>query len=230
MKSSFHNQHHRNSEPNLSTKKSRSENYFLGLAKYYRKKGLYKEALYTCDQALFHYGESSTARLIKAQCYFSLRQYAKSLSGLRKALEKEPKNLEALDLSMEIHKKLGQKKSISRIMERISKVRSKNISNSNKKDAVEEEPCEQEKDSPFEIDFVFATKTVAELYLRQGLKEKAKFVIEAMLKRDPNDAWTKEKLKTLKEETTGKRVLAAQADYLNRALTAIKDKRVFSTK
>lgn len=50
--------------------------------------------------------------------------------------------------------------------------------------------------TPALADPEFATQTVAELYLRQGLKEKAKQVLEIILKRDPNNSWAKERLAT----------------------------------
>lgn len=39
----------------------------------------------------------------------------------------------------------------------------------------------------------FATCTIAELYLHQGLKEKAKQVLEIILKREPNNEWARER-------------------------------------
>lgn len=47
----------------------------------------------------------------------------------------------------------------------------------------------------------FATRTIAELYLRQGLKSKAKSVIRKILKEDPANMWARETLQEL--ETDG---------------------------
>lgn len=60
----------------------------------------------------------------------------------------------------------------------------------------EDEAASDEDDSPFQ-GTTFATRTVAELYLRQGLKAKAAKILDAMLAKDPNDSWARETLKKL---------------------------------
>ncbi len=59
---------------------------------------------------------------------------------------------------------------------------------------VEKEPDEEEAQPNSLADPEFATRTVAELYLRQGLKEKAKQVLEIILKREPNNEWAQSTL------------------------------------
>lgn len=54
----------------------------------------------------------------------------------------------------------------------------------------------------------FATRTIAELYLRQGLKSKAKSVVRKILKDDPSNVWAREILQDL--ESNG--IVARQKD------------------
>lgn len=60
-----------------------------------------------------------------------------------------------------------------------------------KTELIEQEP-EEELEEP-----TFATRTIAELYLRQGLKSKAKSVIRKILKDDPSHEWARETLQDL---------------------------------
>jgi tetratricopeptide (TPR) repeat protein len=60
----------------------------------------------------------------------------------------------------------------------------------------EDEAAADSQESPFQ-GATFATRTVAELYLRQGLKVKAIKILEAMLLKEPNDSWARETLKKL---------------------------------
>lgn len=84
-----------------------------------------------------------------------------------------------------------------------------------------------EEESPMG-DSTFATKTVAELYLRQGLKEKAKKIIEMMLQRDAKDIWASETLEKLSASSVNKVDLQARrtqlmvkAQYLERLLARV---------
>lgn len=83
-------------------------------------------------------------------------------------------------------------------------------------------------------DITFATRTIADLYLRQGLKEKAKKVLQLMAERDPNDAWAKETLQKLLPSSgnniapQAKRTqLMLKAQYLERLIARVQSvKRV----
>ncbi len=46
----------------------------------------------------------------------------------------------------------------------------------------------------------FATRTIAELYLRQGLKAKALAVVRKILKNEPENSWARETLQNLKSD------------------------------
>ena len=227
MESLFHNQSPRNSKIDFSSSKEpRSQDYFLKLAARYKNRKLYKEALYTCDQAIFHYGLFPPALLIKARCYFYLRQYAKSLSSLRAALKTDPKNLEAFNVSMDIHKKLKQEKSFSNLFQQAARIRSENESTKEEKNfQVQEERSAREQSTESSFDVIFATKTVAELYLRQGLKEKAKSILEVILKREPGNDWAKKQLESLEQKSNKKNILEAQAKYLHHVLNIIESRR-----
>lgn len=67
----------------------------------------------------------------------------------------------------------------------------------------EDEAAASSSDSAIEIDAAaseepaFATRTIAELYLRQGLKQKAVKVLRKLLRDDPTNAWARETLQDL---------------------------------
>lgn len=80
---------------------------------------------------------------------------------------------------------------------------------------------------PFE-DNTFATRTVAELYLRQGLQDKAKRVLALMLHKDASDDWARETLQKLSATNDKTRSSQAQrtqlmlkAQYLERLLVRV---------
>ena len=82
--------------------------------------------------------------------------------------------------------------------------------------------------SPIGGDITFATKTVAELYLRQGLEEKAKRVVEMMLRKTPGDAWALETLRKFSISSGKNKVsqakrtqLMLKAQYLERMLARV---------
>ncbi len=74
----------------------------------------------------------------------------------------------------------------------VAKAKVKSLESGDFLDVATEEP--EEEVAPALADPEFATRTVAELYLRQGLKEKAKQVLEIILKREPNNEWAREQL------------------------------------
>ncbi len=79
----------------------------------------------------------------------------------------------------------------------------------------------------------FATRTIAELYLRQGLKQKAARVLRKILDEDPGNGWARETLQELgsdgivlpvrKPEMNSRRAaLTAQAHVLERLLAQVR--------
>lgn len=78
----------------------------------------------------------------------------------------------------------------------------------------------------------FATKTVAELYLRQGLAAKAEKILEMMLERNPADRWAAETLqkisqKSVKQDSSQleRTRLMLKARYLERLLMRVQSIR-----
>jgi tetratricopeptide (TPR) repeat protein len=82
------------------------------------------------------------------------------------------------------------------------------------------------------IEDTFATRTIAELYLRQGLSQKAIEVLQRMRERDPNDKWVINALQNIHTNSTfpsgtnkvildRQSVLAKKAQYLERALAQL---------
>lgn len=83
---------------------------------------------------------------------------------------------------------------------------------------------------PDAVSDTFATRTIAELYLRQGLNSKALAVLKRILASDPANHWAKEAMRNIQANSslpdqTNKVVLERQtilskkAQYLERALT-----------
>lgn len=97
------------------------------------------------------------------------------------------------------------------------------ISSSDQVEAEEDESVEP----------TFATRTIAELYLRQGLRRKAQRVLRKILQEDPGNAWARETLQDLgsdgivlpvrKSEVNSRRTaLSAQANMLERLLAQVR--------
>lgn len=60
-----------------------------------------------------------------------------------------------------------------------------------------QEILDQSEEDDDGVEPAFATRTIAELYLRQGLKRKAKKVLRQILKDDPTHSWARETLQVL---------------------------------
>lgn len=60
-----------------------------------------------------------------------------------------------------------------------------------------DEPEIMESEEGLDLDPTFATKTIAELYIRQGLRKKAAAVIRKILEQNPSDPWAQSTLQGL---------------------------------
>lgn len=79
-------------------------------------------------------------------------------------------------------------------------------------------PSKEEADEPGEP--TFATRTIAELYLRQGLKRKAEKVLRKLLQDEPGNSWARETLQDLGTDEIVLPVRKPQVDPRRAALTA----------
>jgi tetratricopeptide (TPR) repeat protein len=70
----------------------------------------------------------------------------------------------------------------------------------------------------------FATRTIAELYLRQGLEGKARKVLRKLLREDPRNAWAREVLQELESDGI---VLSASNKNVTRLDAALQKKAKF---
>lgn len=227
---------------------------FATLADEFRKKGQVQKALELCKEGLRESPDFTTGILVRALCFFDLKRYRDCLRETQKILEKDPENVEAEKLRAEVFIHLGQRKAAMNSLAKVANLVSKrsrhaqsmeNESISRLDDfqvetlpgALESNALEKENfpinnvyfngpQSKFE-DTTFATRTVAELYLRQGLEQKAHKILCLMLQKDPSDAWAKEnilKLEALdtKYERKARLVLTAKAQYLKKLLKQLK--------
>jgi Tetratricopeptide repeat len=96
--------------------------------------------------------------------------------------------------------------------------------------------AEAELEDANEPDPTFATRTIAELYLRQGLTAKARRVLRKILQEDPSHEWARETLQDLgsdgivplaqKPPSDSRRAaLAARARLLERMLAQVRLRR-----
>lgn len=78
------------------------------------------------------------------------------------------------------------------------------------------QPAEQEDDG---VEPTFATRTIAELYLRQGLRQKATKVLRKILQEEPTNQWARETLQDLGSDGI---VLPAQQSRIQAQRAALK--------
>jgi len=98
------------------------------------------------------------------------------------------------------------------------------------------EPLEPEVAESAPAEPTFATRTIAELYLRQGLRDKAMRVVRKILRDDPRNEWARETLQDLgsdeivlaapksSEHTRGS-ILTRRARFLERLLAHVRMRR-----
>lgn len=88
---------------NLSEKSVQDEDFFVayGSLEYWNEQ--YARSMEILDQGLAYHPQSETLLLLKARVFFAGKQYAESGNAIKKVLEINPKNTEAVNLAVRIN-------------------------------------------------------------------------------------------------------------------------------
>ncbi len=179
----------------------------------------YSEALVELQQVLLQNPQNIKALKLQSEIFLRLGQRKSAIRALTKVVLAFPQDVEAVR-ELEQLENLESKKSIP--LEQISrassdappvksgKIEDFQVESLRTSFAAIEQSTVQEKrteEAP-EVDYeevedaepTFATRTIAELYLRQGLKAKAIAVLKKILKNDPTNEWARESLQNLKSD------------------------------
>lgn len=192
--------------------------------------------------------ENIKARRLNAEIYLRLGQKQRALQSLTELLRLNPSDGEALRAMEDLESELNPALPVvdTRLIMRgssdsraaIQEFQVEHLSDWRESGAIEspelpqtvaaEKPAVSASEDDSEP--AFATRTIAELYLRQGHEEKARKVLRRMLEQDANDAWTQaawarlngeENLSDTTSENPAKRVALAKVKYLERLLARV---------
>lgn len=194
----------------------------LVMAHCFFDKKRYADSLKVVNKLLTQNPQNFRAERLRADIYLRLGQSSAAIDSLNRIVEMAPRDREAVKLLEELENK--EDASAPQIYTNapassdtaidwpagaqgeISEFQVSDIGNlweetlqeiAVASERIPDEEASEESASAYSAlaDPEFATRTVAELYLRQGLKEKAKQVLETILKRDPDNEWAKTRLR-----------------------------------
>ena len=166
---------------------------FLPLAEEYRRLGRLPESEKVCREGLQRHPHYHSARVLLGRTLLEMDRLEESSTEFRAVLESEPQNLLAGRLLAGIYRNQGR---WSEALETFRKLQSFYPDDAEVRAQVyqlergpEEEPVSQApRPSPVSAgQDALATNTLAEIYYRQGLVERAVAVYENMLRADPDN-------------------------------------------
>ncbi len=205
----------------------------------------YADCLRETEKLLEENWENIGAQRLQASVFIKLRQYKAAKTSLQQILYLVPQDSKSLRLLEKIQQAQdGAENSFSpsprplvedgpgELGDFVPLLSPKNSQkNSQKMDLSGSTPISP-KSAVKNKDTTFATRTVAELYLRQGLTDRANKILHLMLQKNPKDAWAKERLleldfseeePTKRENSQGAREeLMVKAQYLDRLLQEVR--------
>ena len=166
---------------------------FLPLAEEYRRMGRLREAEKVCREGLQRHPNYHSARVLLGRTLLDLERAPEAAAEFRVVLEAEPQNLLAGRLLAGIHRAQGSWGEALEIFRRLqafypddAEVRSQ-VYQLERGPEEETDPVPPEAKRPDGRD-TFATNTLAEIYLGQGLVDRALAVYENMQRADPDNA------------------------------------------
>jgi tetratricopeptide (TPR) repeat protein len=210
---------------------------FIQLAEAYRSQGRYEEAILTCQKGLEKMPDSLPGRLLLGRCYLEKSMIPQA----KEELEKVAREIEAcftvyqllslvylheknVEKSLEVLKKSlslpapeeKPKKGVPpREMDLLQRAPSPPAVTPGmdlpKTSGEVEKTGEVEKSAPT----AFQTDTLAEIYIKQGHLDRALFVYQEILTREPENTAIREKVDALKKRLEGDRKVASQKKMLS---------------
>jgi tetratricopeptide (TPR) repeat protein len=168
---------------------------FALLADLYRKAGRVDDAVAVCRDGLIRHPGYATARLILAKALMARQDFAGALVELEALLRSSPKDVQCHRLAAEAHRRLGRVDAAVKSLERAAGL----------------DPGDRESRALLGLlragasagdsgvarllaDDTFVTGAFGALCLEQGLADEATIVFTRMLRRNPGDAGTRERL------------------------------------
>jgi pentatricopeptide repeat protein len=200
---------------------------FLQLAEEYRKEGQYAEAVRVCQEGLARHPTYHTARILLGRTYLEAGDLEEARRSLSEVLELAPENHLAAKLLAEVQRKMGDSRGaaetyramlrhypgdreVEALLQDLLKAGAAGPAEAAGAAAAgggarsrREGPPAASPDAPAvagapeEPPDALQTNTLAELYLRQGLVEKALEVYREMLRVDPENARARRRLQEL---------------------------------
>jgi tetratricopeptide (TPR) repeat protein len=202
---------------------------FIKQAEELRENGDVRSALRALEAGLRENPTLTSAKFVRAKCHADLRRFADALHELDEILQSTPDHLKARKLKVEIYLLLNQHNAALRDLtslvdrypqdveaaralekledfiygkmagaERVTRASSdRRLSGFQEARAV----AMRHETEEFEEEPAIATRTIAELYLRQGLQAKAIKVLQKILQENSADIWAMTTLDKLENES-----------------------------
>jgi len=172
-----------------------SSRAFLPLAEEYRRLGRLSEAERACREGLQRHPHYHSARVLLGRTLLELDRHEEAAEEFRAVLEAEPQNLLAARLLAGIYRSQGRWGDALEIFRRLQTFYPDDAEVRTQVYQLERGPEPPDPGTPQSLaglptpstDDALATNTLAEIYLRQGLVDRAVGVYENMLRADPDN-------------------------------------------
>ncbi|NUM88019.1 MAG: hypothetical protein HUU37_02340 [Bdellovibrionales bacterium] len=172
----------------------------------------FADALSDLDLALEEAPENLKARKLRAEIYILLHQHKPAMRELTDIVGRYPQDTDSVQALEKLEDFLFGPVADSRFAWRASSdaIRPRPVAEEQVEafhvasvGEVNTPPQEQPQEIPAEPteEPAFATRTIAELYMRQGLEVKARRVLETLLRQNPTDTWARDALRKLNEQS-----------------------------
>jgi tetratricopeptide (TPR) repeat protein len=177
----------------------------------------YSEALTTLTRVLVDNPQNIKALKVQSEIFLRLGQRKSAMRALTKVIQAFPQDLESVRALEELENlETNQFVPVRHIFqastdappEKLGKIEDFHVENLKTSFTAIEAPKSEGSAKATEIAYeevedsepTFATRTIAELYLRQGLKHKALAVLRKILKNDSGNVWARETLQNLESD------------------------------
>lgn len=181
---------------------------FVSLGEAYRKMGMLDDALQVIENGLEKYGDFSPAYIVRGRILCQQGDYAGSEQSFEQALQLDPDSLAALVGYARLKILIGQEPQAREVLLRARAISpadpviNKLLLSLPEPDPVKvEEPkfSDSEEDEPISGSSGLASATLAELYLKQGLEDKALEIYRQLSLQDPNNLVLRRQIRDLED-------------------------------